>query len=960
MCFAFLPFIPPAPSEVPVLVHMDELLFSPPPIARPLGIDNPPTLIPIEYRDNKALPPQHDDQRDGIIIHSSDIIVHDDPDQVHSIPFESELTKMISPCGIVTSNLARYLDKAMTTPIREAFIRENLPTRVQIAMEQPFGKDSCLQSFFSEVTFRHTIPYLYNFGWLSKRDRKALEAACHLAKRYAILWKKHCRVDFRPARGYWSNWTDTKTLDGERKSMITACFLHYLCDTPTVIRYLGGAYVSAHRDTEKILSFLQPIVDNTTFAELARLYRSGAPKSCNALATDENFWQAVHYGNHKSTDLAPAKTRKSVIKDCRRGYAISFDMLLLPYIPHTHVTPQGMVDLDKRFKTPRPVFDSTFRATESSFAINDWTSKNTEPPVTFAKSFHCFLVWLWNLRISYPHHELYPHDDDMTSGFRHGKYNPNLVGMHAYLLYGTCFMATGQTFGDTGSPGNFEAIPLARQQVAKFLWQQCQIIQQSAKYVPPVELAPIPNMATIATFIRANPDSQNQGVFEVDGSRLPPTFDHHVDDLMTAEIAELLPRTIAASITSLYEVLGYPTQYTPDPLSRDKFEALHTHRRKLVGWIIDTRRLVVELPEYKREQIVTLLGEWLHAVHFTLKEAAELHGTLNDIAFAHRWGKSYFVLLQQTLRRSLKLRYWQIAAVHKRRKTKARFAKLLPAHLQSRVDALVARDQSRILWNPKYQVPVTPSLRAEVQILHDYLEDRSNQWAISIGALIPRDPQFCFTGDASQKAGGAYSHELRLWWDTIWPERYFAGCKLPSNHPKFLHINLLEFIVVIISVAAATTWLDDASSSCVSHRDLQIPEIPVCKLATDNESVRSWIHKVCARSEKGQRLVQIYAELLQRSACVFPIAHLAGELNTLADFISRPDDTNLSCALRHEQIFLTDARTRSYSYFQVHPELLSLLDCALFSNEWEGRPLLPKRLGHIVPAGRTISFSSWP
>jgi hypothetical protein len=384
------------------------------------------------------VPSHHAIHHDGIIIHSSDIIINDNPDQIHSIPFESELNKTLSPCGIVTSDLAQYLDKAMTTPIRDAFIWEHhLPTCVQIAMEQPFGKDSCLQSFFSEVTFRHTIPYLYNFGWLSKQDKKALEAACHLAKGYAILWKKHCRVDFCPARGYWSNWTDTKTLDGERKSMISACFLHYLCDTPIVIRYLRGAYVLAHCDTEKILSFLQPIVDSNTFAELARLYRSGAPKNCNALATDKNFWQAVHYGNHKSIDLAPAKTRKSVTKDCRRGYAISIDMLLLPYIPHTHVTPQGVVDLDKRFKTPRPVFDSTFRATESSFAINDWTSKKTEPPVTFAKSFLCFLVWLWNLRISYLHLELYPHDDDMTSGFRQPTENTIqilLECMHTYCM----------------------------------------------------------------------------------------------------------------------------------------------------------------------------------------------------------------------------------------------------------------------------------------------------------------------------------------------------------------------------------------------------------------------------------------------------------------------------------------------------------------------------------------------
>jgi hypothetical protein len=280
-----------------------------------------------------------------------------------------------------------------------------------------------------------------------------------------------------------------------------------------------------------------------------------------------NFWQAVHYGNHKSTDMEPAKTRKSVIKDCRRGYALSISQLLLPYISHAHGTPLGMVDLDKPYKTPRPVFDSIFRATKASYAINDWTNKHNEPPVHFATSFQKLLTWVWNMRISYPCLEIYPIDNDMTSGFRHCKYNPNLVSMHCYLVYGILLMATGQTFGDTGSPGNFEAIPLARQQMATHLWGIRNVISFAKKYTPNFTIAPPPDTATIESFILANKDSKNPGVFHPDGSRLPPTYDHHVDDLMSADIADLLPRTISASILSLYQVLGFPTKHQVHPRS---------------------------------------------------------------------------------------------------------------------------------------------------------------------------------------------------------------------------------------------------------------------------------------------------------------------------------------------------------------------------------------------------------
>jgi hypothetical protein len=200
------------------------------------------------------------------------------------------------------------------------------------------------------------------------------------------------------------------------------------------MRYLRGPYVSAHQDTEAILATLQPVLDPPVFTELARANRTGCPRLINATATDANFWKAVEYGNHKSVSQEPTKTRKSIIKDCGRGYALSMDARLLPFIPHANSTPLGMVDLDKAYKSPRPVFDSSFCASIDSFAINDWTDKDNKPGVAFAKSYGKYLAWTWNVRISYPNEEIYAIDNDMASGFRHLKYHPrNLVAMHTSI-----------------------------------------------------------------------------------------------------------------------------------------------------------------------------------------------------------------------------------------------------------------------------------------------------------------------------------------------------------------------------------------------------------------------------------------------------------------------------------------------------------------------------------------------
>jgi hypothetical protein len=93
-------------------------------------------------------------------------------------------------------------------------------------------------------------------------------------------------------------------------------------------------------------------------------------------------------------------------------------------------------------------------------AINDFTSKHSEPEIVFPLAWICYLTWLWNLRITNPRLELYLGGDDVSGAFRQVKYNPNQVAMHAFLVFGVLFMSTGQTFGDCTSPANWERLLL--------------------------------------------------------------------------------------------------------------------------------------------------------------------------------------------------------------------------------------------------------------------------------------------------------------------------------------------------------------------------------------------------------------------------------------------------------------------------------------------------------------------
>ena len=147
-----------------------------------------------------------------------------------------------------------------------------------------------------------------------------------------------------------------------------------------------------------------------------------------------------------------------MVKDSKRGNVILVDPLVLLFIPNLHLTPQAMVDVDNPWKDERPVFDSSFRPAIWCDAINDWIDKETEGEVFFPGSFQRFLIWLWNLRISYPNEPIFLCDDDITNAFRLVKINPELASMHCYVGCGQLAICTGNTFGNTNCPANFDVL----------------------------------------------------------------------------------------------------------------------------------------------------------------------------------------------------------------------------------------------------------------------------------------------------------------------------------------------------------------------------------------------------------------------------------------------------------------------------------------------------------------------
>jgi hypothetical protein len=585
----------------------------------------------------------------------------------------------------------------------------------------------------------------------------------------------------------------------------------------------------------------------------------------------------------------PKRTKQAMFKDVRRGCNIVVDERLVLLIPHLHTTPVGTVDLDKTHKEPRPIFDSTFCVNPSSMAINDWVSPHNKPDIHFPKSFINFCIWIYNLRISYPHQEIYLIDDDVSGAFRHAKCNPNLVALHSCLLFGFLFVSTGgQTFGDSTSPANFEPIACARQQHAQCLWKQADTLLRAKPHMPTIQFQAPPTDSSV--FFQSTADLLNMGVFNCDGTRRSPIHDHHVNDNVHGDVKEFVSLGGAASVLALYLVLGHPGPRNRDSVSWNKFNGFFTHERKMIGYGVNTRDMKLFLLEHKRTQLKTK-------------------------ACFDRSGGAARILAE------------------------------LETGLVKRFDSLVARgDVASLLWRSKKRFSITSPVRAELQHLHAHLSDFSNPWEVLIDHVVPRTPNYRSAGDASLTGGGAVNDTSGFWFNCRWSPRILRGAKLSPRHPDHVHINCLEFIVLLLQIVACIVCLDAPHDLTLLGLPANFPSvIPILLALTNNMSSKSWIHGVVTALPHSQTLIQIHAALLRRLSVGLQCEHLPGVLNVEPDFILHP---NLCLPPHdwHTQMFRKVPRLQFYNCFLPSPELISETQLRLFSDSPLGLPELPSNL----------------
>lgn len=838
-------------------------------------------------------------------------------------------------------------DRSLTAVARDAWLSQQSP-RVRALVEQPFGKETLSQFFLSEARLRHILHPLARLGFLSKDCWSRFSAAFSWVGDFLALRQEMSAVAFADIRGFrHDDFEADTTIDPVRVAKVTSALFHFDGDPAALIRWIGGSHVGAHCDAQERLDRLTPILPADLALELTRLVKFGSPRLCRVLASERNFQVFYNYGNHATVDVDPSKTFGALVKDTKRGYVLPFDRRAIPFVLNCHVTPQGMVDLDKPGKKPRPIFDSSFRPAPWATAINDWTNKENEPPIHCVATEVLFMSWLWNLRISYPTLAIYIGDDDISGAFRWLRYHPNLVGLHTSVQGGFAVFNTGGTFGDNTSPSNWDILARTRQCSSRHHWlHNPKVIEQAAQYLPPLAFEP---SCPSVVFSPAQADTINCGVFGPDGSRLPPQFDHHVDDNMYADVGQFMERTVSASVIGLYETLGYPSPIIPNPLSRDKFNATYTQQRCCVGRLFDSARMTVGMTSDKRIAMIASLHAWLALPNFSLLDAAGILGKLENHTRYVPWARPWFFVLQDELRTQLRAQAHHLARSSRRRQQLLHrtLQRDLPRSLWSRIGSLVSKDHARRLWHSQRRSVLSAAARATSIQICNYLTESQYPWESPIGLVVPRSPHATSYGDASLLGAGGYCPTWSYWFMVPWHADIRQRLRLPKSHPEHLHINAMEFLCVIIQFVAFHCYIE-----AFPHffHESGLPVLPIFETFTDNTTAKSWAQHATTCSHRGRGLINIYCSLLHRFPSRLDMQHVAGIDNVIADALSRPSDPSSPFSLLCSQFLLQHPRLQRWHVFLPSPELLELLFSGLSTTVLQEHPPGLRSFGRFVLA----------
>jgi hypothetical protein len=408
------------------------------------------------------------------------------------------------------------------------------------------------------------------------------------------------------------------------------------------------------------LALLRPLCGHhPLWSRASEWLTSGVTFPTQTLSEDErleDLHAMIARGNHQSAKQRAPTLVKMMRAEVRHGWQLPLPPAAALLIPHAVVAPMGLVEqatineLGEIVDKLRVTHDQSFNPVKGTRrSVNDRVNRELLTPCMFGRALLRHIHQVVALRHRHPDEIILQSKVDWKSAYRR-LHNAPATAVSAMVLVGQrLLVALRLTFGGAPNPSRWSdlseiACDLSNDLVRNPGWDPTVHRSPHSDKLPAVPLLE-PATVPIAT---AQPLSVPLPIDDA------PKSEVYIDDLFNCYLRRDLQRG-SEILPFVLELLGRPPN-PADPIERDdvlsisKFlaEATPSEVKTILGWIVDTRRLLLSLPSNKvvawsnsiqamlddpsrvsYEQLDTLIGRLNHC-GFLIPQARHFMGRIRS------------------------------------------------------------------------------------------------------------------------------------------------------------------------------------------------------------------------------------------------------------------------------------------------------------------------------------------
>ena len=362
-------------------------------------------------------------------------------------------------------------------------------------------------------------------------------------------------------------------------------------------------------------------------------------------------------GNHKSTSIRKACLVQMLSSEVECSWQLLLPRKAAFQVPGAVVAPLGLVlqdsinELGEVIPKWHLTHDQSFNAVPNTRqSVNDCLRMSELTPCHFGRALLCHIHCIVGLRMQHPEARILQTKSDLKSAYCRLHYSmctacQSMAAINNFVLLALCF-----TFGGAANPSQWSDVSelicdLANDIVHNIGWDPLMLRsphQDLISVAPSLEAPKILMAQASALAVELPPDDE-------------PKSDCYIDDL----IAAFLERDHthgAAIIPFVIHLLGCPmadteTLLRDDILSLSKFiaEVTPAQWKLVLGWLINTCRLMIKLPTNKHIAWTGAIRALLTSRQATYKELEMLLGCLNHAGFIIPMVRHFLGRLQTAL-----------------------------------------------------------------------------------------------------------------------------------------------------------------------------------------------------------------------------------------------------------------------------------------------------------------------